>query len=555
MPDLFFVALLLFCSGFLPAVVILPPRCGVVGAPAVSAVILGIFISITPLAGISVRSGALLAIIVTNAAAIVVLSVRCRQGHGGRITDGSLRETRFSRHSFVMAAAAASPLLGVRQGAYAWDFRSIWLLHANTFSLPVEAFHSMFHNSALAFAHLDYPPLAPSVMVWANRFIHGASAEVSQSALAVVCSSALAVALFVIYDGVVERVGSQRVALFVALGFMLCAFVSLREALFNGYVDALWALLLAVGVLLIVMTPNGIGGRSLIWFAGAASAKNEGMIIAFACLIIAAICLRMRSKWAILLVGAPSILWTVFVRLHGATGDYGPDSIRRITSSPATVLSRASIALQALGTQVVGTILVLAVIFIVTGRTFNQAWFQPIDVRRQAVTLALVCAITALILVGSYSVSAFDIRWHLSTSIDRTTMVLRLLLLITAAWLASQPMVLRRNQVLTAFAGATIPLAMAAIVAQREFISLVEPTRAAALQFQCIARELDEKIPPGTSVFVSATPGLWSQRLVEFSLSRHRVSETALTTDYLVDGAPNSTAKCGFELKVTAKGR
>jgi hypothetical protein len=212
----------------------------------------------------------------------------------------------------------------------------------------------------------------------------------------------------------------------------------------SGYVDYLWACLLAVAaVALLVDRPS----RSSILLgaivlAGTALTKNEGLMAAVLVALLAAI--RHRQRWRDLVpVGlalVPAVGWSFYVRFLGAESDLAEQgNVADLVAGDDEVWSRLRPTIDAM--LDLDYSLPFVAIVVVAVATAGLSALALTAARRRAQLgsdlwlWALVAGVLGSIVVA-FLVSPADIDWHLATALNRTLLAPSLLLLVSLTiWL------------------------------------------------------------------------------------------------------------------------
>lgn len=332
----------------------------------------------------------------------------------------------------VVLAAAAVPLVVLRTPIISWDGHSIWLLHARWFFAGGDFARDQLANPAVGFSHADYPPLVPAAVgaVWRVRGaidMHLGQVVVGLLNISVVGLLGLGVL----------RVARTRVAVSAVVGALVClaAYGFAGQETVNAGADLLAAASAAAALLYLVLLPPDrfLVGAGLLCVVVTGGTKNEGLPMAL--IVLTLFVLRRRRALrpllpALALTGALLLVWPVVSRAAGAhsdilaglTGSEGPkrtpaELAERLVTATRTVLTWCRVLLVAAGACT------LAGLF--TVRRARRA----LDLGSTAASwVALAGTIGAL--VAAYAVGPYELSWHLSTSIARTTIAPRLLLLV-----------------------------------------------------------------------------------------------------------------------------
>ena len=332
----------------------------------------------------------------------------------GVATAGYLALEVSARRIFVAAVIGAGFLLLFFEPITAWDARSIWFFHAKR----------MFFDGSIA-ARLDnypewsragYPDLVPAAAA-SIATLFGVWNEVLPK-----------VALLLALAPPIVVLMSRCVPLPVKMLMIGSIVLVARDQLLNGYMDAHLALYVAAAA---VLTREAMAMRfppahftpAFVLLGCAAAIKDEGIVMALLLLAPLALLLhRTRARGAELakavsvaaFAGLPILLWKLQVSAANIPGLADAGALARGGSRLAgpepllifsALLSETRLALVAL--------LLLALL---VGKLERVLWYF------------VVGYLTVLFVV--YMTTPYDVLWQLSTSVDRVTLVVRLLVAI-----------------------------------------------------------------------------------------------------------------------------
>lgn len=329
----------------------------------------------------------------------------------------------------AVLAAAALPLAALRRPVVDWDARSIWSFHGRWFYAGGDYLREALGNAAFAFSHADYPPAIPATTGVLWRLAGGIDPRVGQVAIGLLNFSVVA-----LLGMAIARLGSYRSPAIRGLAGALAVLGAYGIAAgysMNGYADLLWAAGIAAAAVYLLAAPwsatNLVLGLVPLVVAGLA--KNEGTLVGLMVLALAALRHRARgTRLAPFAVCAGALLvWSLPARLFGAESDFSESAVDALAGR-LELAPRIVPIVEAFGRQ--------AVIFLAVAAAVTLAGSAFLRITRSRMSLGSSawtwCAIggTALILGAAYLVSPNEIRWHLATSVDRTTIGLRLLLLV-----------------------------------------------------------------------------------------------------------------------------
>ncbi|HEX2178848.1 MAG TPA: hypothetical protein VHL54_04905 [Actinomycetota bacterium] len=416
---LFWVCLALFGCGAAPAVAAVGLR---PEAIPLSALFSALMCSAAGIAALMFAGPVLpLAVAIVLAANGAALTALRRRRPGGQ-TAGVVA-------GLVTIAVAAVPLAALRRPVVDWDARSIWSFHGRWFYAGGDYLREALDNPAFVFSHTDYPPAVPATMGVLWRLGGGIDPWVGQVATGLLNFSAVA-----LVGLAVAGLGShRRPALRCLTGGLavLAVYGSAMEYAANGYVDLLWAAGVAAGAVYLLAAPwssrNLVLGVTALLLAGLT--KNEGTLVALVVLGLAALRHRTRGARLAPLGASAAVLlaWVGVARLFGAESDLS-DSALDALAGRLEVGPRFGPIVEAFGRQ--------TALFLVVGVAVTAAGWLFLRSVRDGMPLGstfwtwTAAAGTAAILGAAYLVSPHEIRWHLATSVERTTIGLKLLILV-----------------------------------------------------------------------------------------------------------------------------
>jgi hypothetical protein len=500
-------------------------------APVVTAVALGMGASAAPLLGSSPATGQIVCAI-----AIVVI------GLGWLLKHQGFRECKGSFRGLFAAWPALLLLVGVRQGAYAWDFRSIWYLRSKSIPFPEPQLSSFLKLKALSFAHLDYPLLPSSAMAWSNRWLPFGRVENAQATIGLLTCLSLAALGLRFHALLEERHGISLPVDVVSLALSLTTVLILGPVAITGYVDGLWAVLVVLGLTFAWEAPNSVS-QVMILLTGAALTKNEGLAVALIC-VGAVWFLQRERKWILALLWfAPAFCWVAYGRRQGLIGDYSPAQLVYAITHTADSAHRIWFAIESMMRQLV-VVLLFVTGFLVLSRS-DYLTFARIRSHNPRVWLTgVIGGIVLGLLLGSYMISAFEIHWHLRTSISRTSIIIKLLMILLVLSIVTS----QHNSIKFSRAGlfviTAVPLTLFVGLLYGQGWSVVKSTQAASAQMSCVEADLLKSVPPNRSLVVVAKDSFWSQRLNEFAVGKREFgneSDMSSIKVNIAEGGP-----CGY---------
>ncbi|WP_030486633.1 hypothetical protein [Micromonospora chokoriensis] len=340
-------------------------------------------------------------------------------------------------HTLLIALSLLPPFLLVFEPPYQWDSHSIWWLHAGYFSHDGAYARTAIGSPAFVFSHTDYPPLnsAPVAAVWS---VVEPDFRTAQLIAAMVSISAIAMLIHLVRRTLVGV--SAWVAWTLAVGVGLASWSAAPRAVTSGLADTLWAAAIAGAVVALLLGGDPLRRPllPLLLLTVAALTKNEGLVAAVGVALL--VTLRCRAEWRRAgLVWLPVLaggVWVVLARLAGAQSDIASGSSGGAFSRGVQEMAeRFQLTMAALwdgiGPVVAGTVVVAAL-----GALFLRG-------RRRAIGLASDGWVWAAngyylaVLVWTYLSGPNDIRWWLSTSVNRVTVLVVLLAAVSCAgWVA-----------------------------------------------------------------------------------------------------------------------
>jgi hypothetical protein len=397
-------------------------------APITAALLMGTIGTIGVLLRLPAAVTAIGAVVVSVATGVLVLW-RSRRERGAAPGE--------SFAPLLLPLAGVFPFLTVRRAPFEWDARSIWWFHARWFADGGTAVWRAMQNPAFAFSHPDYPPLASATNGALWWFGGTESLQQGQVVTAILTLSAVTVlALSVWY--VARRRLSGWVVLAGAGVLVLATYGTVgvgrsAQALgTNGYVDMLWSAAFAAGCVFVLAAPRE--PAALRWgalcLAVAALTKNEGTAAVALVVGLALVRYRARRPAPVWLLGAllPSAAWLAVARLAGAPSEYLTDSkASQLMRLDRGVVDRFSPTIDAVWHEMSTIVLVAAGVSALGLLVATSAR------RRLSATAApwmwLGWLTTTTAVVYAYVVSPAPLAWHLATSLDRTTIASKTLLL------------------------------------------------------------------------------------------------------------------------------
>jgi hypothetical protein len=316
-----------------------------------------------------------------------------------------------------------------------WDGRSIWFFHARMLMGGHDVFLAQAHS--FPFSHPDYPPLVPATLAFGWGV--GGSIDYRAGQLAVAALTACATVLAGIAVARASA-GSRWLAPLVAAVCVGLSYGVWDIYGINGYVDPLMTALILAAAVYGLLAPRGVPqvrlAMALVVLASAV--KNEGLVFALVVLVLLAvrqmvmahwkpsIPIEVRPRWFVMVFGL-MLLWPLVVRSQGVGSNLTAPSL--LQGKAADPVYRLGIVLDALGPRL-GTAMVGLVGIAVVGVLGSR------DARLRVYGFLAVELGVAAALLAAYAMGPDEINWWLSTSLDRTDMVLRAGGLLAAVYAA-----------------------------------------------------------------------------------------------------------------------
>ena len=334
------------------------------------------------------------------------------------------------------------PAVLVFSPAVLWDSHSIWWTHAAYYAQG-GAFARQEMASATNFSsHPDYPPLASATVAGVWRMLPGYSFTVAQFVATTLTLSAIGSLAYAVrwVTGRAPVAVSRLAGLVVALG----AWGTAPYGVAGGYSDQLWAAsaVAAVALLLLGERPLARPALPVLLLAVAALTKNEALLPV---LVIAALATlrrwrELRRVWPVWLPPLAGLGWVLLARGLGARSDVaantGIGGLARFAGNQE-VLDRVPVTLHWLWSMV-GLLVAAAVAVAVLGLATLRRQRRDLRLGSDLWLWALAVAYTASLVFIYATSTALDLRWYLSTSLDRVTVPVELLAILSVAcWAAA----------------------------------------------------------------------------------------------------------------------
>ena len=426
--------LAMFVLGWFPAALVTrSPLWATLTAPLATGVLAATWVSVMVL--LRAPFTAVVGAVVVTSAACAIAVLRDRPRHLARPPKGW-------PWLLVVPAAGIAPLATVRLSPVAWDARSIWWFHARWFSAGGDATVDALQHRVFGFAHQDYPPLASATTALGWWFTGSQPLRAAQIGTAVLTLSAVVTLGAVIWRLATPRLsaaGAALGALVVLAAYGVTGVGHSAPAVGpNGYVDLLQAAALTAAAVALLVAPleyddaTRIGALCL---AVSAATKNEGVVAALVVGVIALVRARARRRtvgW-VAIAFVPAALWAVVLATVGVRSEADRQRIDELLRLDRIVTDRFDPTIDALWDQM-WPLLVAALVVTAVGLVVFRGGARPSGTTTTA-SLWAVWGATSVALLLAYLVSSLPIGFHLVSSIDRATIMPKLLLVaIVATW-------------------------------------------------------------------------------------------------------------------------
>jgi hypothetical protein len=349
----------------------------------------------------------------------------------------------------VLFVVLAVPLTGLRAHEVGYDGSITWTTHALLISAGHNVLVPGLQNPAYLASNSDYPPLVPAVSALGFSFagrtvlILGAELTALLNAAAV---GVIGVGITLICRPSVRRdyVLSVVFAAIICLGAFSVGgdYVRVGNYGVDGYADLLWAAAAVAAVLWGLVLPRGRSALLVAWCCAivASLTKNEGLVTAIVIMLLIAVryqqpTLHRRDAVATAMsfgkvLGlwiAPAFLGLVWITqmhfLHVQNYFFG-------TRQAETLGTRTSATVHAMGNS--EDVFFVALLILAIG----CIWFR--NSRRLAelghpLWLWTAWAAGNVVIAATYVFGSLEIHTWLMTSVDRTTIYGKLLLLVEIA--------------------------------------------------------------------------------------------------------------------------
>lgn len=344
--------------------------------------------------------------------------------------------------------ALAVPLTGLRTHEVGYDPAVIWTTHTLLFSSGHQTLVSGLQNPAYAYSNPSYPPLVPAVGALGYAFA-GRSALVLGPELTALLNAA-AVGLIATGIARVSRPGTRRGhAMTIALSALIClvCFGVGGDYAVNGYTDVLWSAAAVGAVVWGLVLPRSHSNLLVAWSCAivASLTKNEGLLAAIA--ILPLIALRFRppllrpkggdasawrelapswASWVCMVIGPalPGLIWAIQMRTLGIKSYFFS------TPQSESLYLRASATVAAMSHYL--AVVPAALLVILIGCAWFRGTRRTMQLGHPGWLWAAWVGVMGFIF-ATYVFGSLEIHYWLSTSVDRTSIFARMLLLTDIA--------------------------------------------------------------------------------------------------------------------------
>lgn len=350
----------------------------------------------------------------------------------------------------ILSQAAYALIYSLLLPARGWDAWHIWLLKARVFFVDKGVPTEFLLDPALKYAHPDYPLLMPLSAAWVYTALGGV-AEVAAKTLWPLQFASM---LFIFHYAARKASGARTAVVFTALlsltpiilahaAGLLGSLGPLPAGNYAGYADmALSIYLMSAGAFLYIYASEGGGYAvtlSAASFALAAWTKNEGLPAALFGLLLIFWCAFGRKGWVTKTVGSIAIVslftapWFLYKSYYGIGSEYTGNL------SPALIAENIGRLKPVIGS-------LLSYLFTEIS-LYNFAWWGYMVslvlnwrgfLKRPILVLNLMIFFQTALYVFVYVITPADVKWQLSTSLDRVVLhMLPLSLLVMAVNIGS----------------------------------------------------------------------------------------------------------------------
>ena len=263
-------------------------------------------------------------------------------------------------------------------------------------------------------------------MSWSSHSLDPQLAYLGILTLALSATAMLSMAIWL-------TVGRRGVVPGVVLGIVgpVLVFGYAGGFLVDGYMDAIWATLFVAAMFLALWSERTSGELlcAIALLAAAALVKNDAQPLCLVLLVVIAVRTRRPlERWCCAAAVVLPLWWTLASRHFGARSELlDPGAVRQVLAFDGGRWGRLPPTLNELWQQVrLPVAMLLAAAAIVWLLRTTGASTPSSAVWRAMLISLFVLALAAVAVVGAYLVGPYPIRWWLATSIDRTTLVIRI---------------------------------------------------------------------------------------------------------------------------------
>ncbi|MFF5225288.1 hypothetical protein [Dactylosporangium sp. NPDC000521] len=338
------------------------------------------------------------------------------------------------RDALLVSVPLVPPMLPLATAPVGTDAHLIWWLHAGWFTHGGQYARDAISNPALTFSHPDYPPLAsaPVALVWELLDIR--TFYPAHLVTGFLTFSAIAMVVYAVR--VATALGPALLSWPAAIAAGYAAWTPLWRSPTDGFSDAMCACAFAAAAVLILFARPAPGQLTLAVFLASTAAlmKNEGVSLVAALAVVGTVKYRRELRraaplWIPLGVTA---LWSVTARLlHAETDVLASGGFSALLHGDPDTLDRLSLIATKFADRI-GWLALLAVAAAVLGNALLRRQRAELDLGPDGWLWAIAAMHTAgLVLI--YTVTPYDLLWHLRTSVDRVTIVLAVLACASSA--------------------------------------------------------------------------------------------------------------------------
>jgi hypothetical protein len=334
-----------------------------------------------------------------------------------------------SRGALLALPVIVAGATAARRGPRDWDTYAIWFVHAKRFLAGGHVAQAVARSPDYAFSHPDYPPAGSglaAVMSWTSHSFDPQLAYLGILSLSLSATALLSMAIWL----AVGRRGAV-VGIVLAIVGPVLVFGYAGGFLVDGYMDAIWATLFVAAMLLALWSertsPELLCAIALL--GTAALIKNDAQPLCLVLLLVIAVrARRPLERWCCAAALVLPLWWTLASRHLGARSELlDPAALRQLLALDPGRWDRLPPTLEDLWHQVRLPVAMLAAAAAIVWLLRLMGASNPSSAVSRAMSISLgVLGLAAAAVVGAYLVGPYPIRWWLGTSIDRTTLVIRI---------------------------------------------------------------------------------------------------------------------------------